>query len=731
MISRSIISRCAAAALAVGLTFVLKSLIEALVGPGPPMLIYLPAVTLSAWLGGLASGLTAVVLSAIICSYAHIHPTGSLWIYAMNDRFRLAVFALEGTLLCTLMEMLHAARRRSEAMAREAKQYQEELSRREGQLRAILDNSPSIIFLKDRAGRYVLTNGRFELLNAMTSAQSVGKTDHEIFPREAAEAFRANDQRVFELGSALEIEEVLAHDDGPHTYLSTKFPVLDAAGAVYAVGGICTDITGRKQTEGALQASEQRFRTLSHCSPVGIFLADVDGRCTYTNPRCQEIYGFNGEEALGEGWSHFIHLEDRPWVMEQWSRSAPLGAEFSVEYRTMGPGGTIRWVRDRAAPLLSDAGELIGHVGTVEDVTERREAEEAVRRERDFAEGLIATAQAIVLVLDRHGRVVRVNPFLTRVTGHGPDEVRCQDWFAHYVPPGDRPRARDAFLQALAEEGGGQITYPIVTRDGRCREVEWANRVLKGVVSDPCVLAIGHDITALKEAQQRAVQAERLAAIGEMVAGLIHESRNALHRSQVCLEMLTLEVEDRPEALNLIARLQTAQDDLYRLFEDVRSYAAPIHLEVRSCDLAEIWREAWAHLAAPRRGRVDVLREETDGLNLHCAADPFRLEQVFRNILDNALNASAEPARIEIRCDRTDLDGQPALRVAVRDHGPGLDPEQRQRIFEPFFTTKTRGTGLGMAITKRIVEAHGGQIAVGAGGGPGAEIILTLPRGLP
>jgi PAS domain S-box-containing protein len=367
----------------------------------------------------------------------------------------------------------------------------------------------------------------------------------------------------------------------------------------------------------------------------------------------------------------------------------------------------------------------------VEDITERREAEEAVRRERDFAEGLIATAQALVLVLDRQGRVVRVNPFLGRVIGCPPEEMRGEDWFAGFVPWRERSRARDAFFRAMAEEGGSHVTYPILTRDGRRREVEWASRPVQGVVNDPCVLAIGHDLTELKEAQARALQAERLAAIGEMVAGLTHESRNALHRSQVCLEMLALEVEDRPEALHLISRLQAAQDDLYRLFEDVRSYAAPIHLEVRACDLAGVWREAWVHLQALHPGRSDSLREEIDGQDLRCAADPFRLGQVFRNILDNALNASPDPAQIDLRCEGAELDGQPALRIAVRDHGPGLSPEQRQRIFEPFFTTKTRGTGLGMAISHRIVQAHGGQIAVGENGVPGAEILVTLPRGLP
>jgi two-component system, LuxR family, sensor kinase FixL len=376
-------------------------------------------------------------------------------------------------------------------------------------------------------------------------------------------------------------------------------------------------------------------------------------------------------------------------------------------------------------------GELVGHVGTMEDITERKMAEQELRRERDFAEHLIAMAHALVLVLDLEGRIVRVNPFLERITGCHPDQARGQNWFNTFVPPRERPRARDAFVRAQAEAEGDRVTYPILTWDGREREIEWANRILDGVASETYVLAIGHDITDLREAQQRALQSERLAAIGQMVAGLAHESRNALHRAQVCLEMLTLEVEDRPEAINLVARLQKAQDDLHHLFEDVRSYAAPIHLEVLVCHLPEVWREAWTQLADVRRGRDAALQEETNGLDLHCAADPFRLEQVFRNILDNALAASPDPVAIEIHCALAELDGQPALRVAVRDHGHGLSPEQRQRIFDPFFTTKTRGTGLGMAITKRIVEVHGGRIDVGEGNAPGAEIIVTLPRGLP
>jgi signal transduction histidine kinase len=238
---------------------------------------------------------------------------------------------------------------------------------------------------------------------------------------------------------------------------------------------------------------------------------------------------------------------------------------------------------------------------------------------------------------------------------------------------------------------------------------------------------------ALKQAQQRAMQAERLAAIGQVVAGLAHESRNALQRSQARLEMLALTVRDRPEALDLIARLQKAQDHLHLLYEDVRAYAAPIVLDRRPCDLTAVWREAWAHLEAAGKEKDAILRETAPGVNVHYVADAFRLGQVFHNLFDNALAAGRPPVEVEIHAEAADLEGQPAVRLFVCDNGPGLDPQQRQKVFDPFFTTKTKGTGLGMAIAKRIVEAHGGQIAVGDGAGeaPGAVFIVTLPRGTP
>ena len=126
-----------------------------------------------------------------------------------------------------------------------------------------------------------------------------------------------------------------------------------------------------------LRESEERFRSLSACSPVGIFLTDVEGRCTYTNPRCQAICGFTLEESLGDGWLQGVHPEDREQLLTDWSAWTLANSEYSNEFRFQTPEGIIRQVHLRTSPMLSPQGELIGHVGTVEDMTDRKQAEEA------------------------------------------------------------------------------------------------------------------------------------------------------------------------------------------------------------------------------------------------------------------------------------------------------------------------------------------------------------------
>jgi signal transduction histidine kinase len=306
--------------------------------------------------------------------------------------------------------------------------------------------------------------------------------------------------------------------------------------------------------------------------------------------------------------------------------------------------------------------------------------------------------------------------------------VQGREYFSVFIP---EPEVRAVIsakkkniLEGVPTRG---FESPITCKDGSKRWMVWnAERLIK-YEDEPAILVVGQDITSLKQAQEQALQSERLAAIGQMMTGLAHESGNALARSQACLEMLSFAVENQPKALNLIQRIQLAQDHLKQLYEEVRNYAAPLKLQLEEFKVALIWRQAWQNLALVRQGKAATLEEELDGTDLRLLVDHFRLEQVFRNILENALAVCTEPIAIRIVCTRCDLDGQPAIRIACQDNGPGLNAEQKKRIFDPFYTTKTKGTGLGMAIAKRIVEAHGGQIGVGPGTHGGAEIVIILP----
>jgi signal transduction histidine kinase len=228
---------------------------------------------------------------------------------------------------------------------------------------------------------------------------------------------------------------------------------------------------------------------------------------------------------------------------------------------------------------------------------------------------------------------------------------------------------------------------------------------------------------------EKAIDTECLAAIDRIVTGLAHESRNALQRCQACLSVLSTKLAGRPDLTDLLDRMQAAQDDLHRLFNQLREYAAPINLDLGMCDLAEVCRHAWSDIEPLWRGREVEFREESVLADSWCVADPSYMKRVFSNLLENALGAVTGSARVLVRFARAELNGQDAMRINIRDNGPGLAGVDKQKIFEPFVTTKVRGTGLGLAICKRIVEAHGGTIAAGNGPEPGAEILVTFPRG--
>jgi two-component system sensor kinase FixL len=344
---------------------------------------------------------------------------------------------------------------------------------------------------------------------------------------------------------------------------------------------------------------------------------------------------------------------------------------------------------------------------------------------------LVEAAACMVVILRAENTIAYFSPYSEELTGYLESEVMGRQFVPLFVPEKERTEVSHEIATTFAGQPTKAYESPIRRRDGSQRWMVWNAQRLDDFEGSPAVLAVGQDVTERREAQERLLRSERLAGIGQMVTGIAHESRNALQRIQSCSEMLELEIAGNVEAQRLVRRVQEAQDHLLHLFDEVRGFVAPIRLEQSPCRIEHVWREAWQLLDTLRRGRDVALLEKINGCSCEFSLDRFRMVQVFRNLLENSLAACRDPVAVQVSCRDVQLQEQPAIEISVRDNGPGLTPDARQNVFEPFFTTKTKGTGLGMAIARRIVEAHGGQIVVGNDSSVGAEFIIILPRSIP
>ena len=294
------------------------------------------------------------------------------------------------------------------------KRAEEALRESQALLKTIMDNCPAMIFLKDPQGRYLFANHQFERLTG-PGVEVVGKTDFEIFSQQQAAAFQANDIEVLETGTPMRFEEVALHEDGPHVSVVCKFPLFDEAKKLYALGGIVTDITDRRQAEQALQESEEalrdseeRLRLALEAGRMGVW--DWDRR---TNIRkwSKEYFLVMGllpfsVEPSYRAWAKCVHPEDLPQAKAAVEAAMTEKKEYRHQYRVVWPDGTVRWVVARGESIYDDDGQCIRLMGVLVDVTARKLAEEEIHRLKERLEAENVYLRAEVSGVHRYGDLV-------------------------------------------------------------------------------------------------------------------------------------------------------------------------------------------------------------------------------------------------------------------------------------------------------------------------------------
>lgn len=240
-------------------------------------------------------------------------------------------------------------------------------------LQAIIDNSHSVIYIKDADGRFLFMNRYYA--ERFKGGKVVGKTDHDIFPKEIADTFRANDRQVLEAGRALEFEDVALEPDGRlHTYFTVKFPIPGLPGAIC---GISSDITERKRAEEELRKSDERLREAQAMAHIGNWNWDITGNNLYWSDEVYRIFGLKPQEfgATYESFLTYVHPDDRAAVELSVSDALVNHRAYEISHRIVRPDGAERIVHERAAVMCDAEGKPARMAGTVQDVTEHRKME--------------------------------------------------------------------------------------------------------------------------------------------------------------------------------------------------------------------------------------------------------------------------------------------------------------------------------------------------------------------
>ena len=451
----------------------------------------------------------------------------------------------------------------------ERKQAEEKLKESQQLLESFLNNFPDGAWVKDLDGHFVLAN-RYVVENIYGTTENnvIGKTVHDTFPKDVADFLWGSEKRLLETGETLAVEEYVPQADGKvYNKITTKFPLYDARGNINGLGGVLIDITERKQVEDAVKESQQRLSLLIDSSPLAFIEWNTNFEVVSWNPAAERIFGYTAAEAKGKHARFIIPPEFHMYVDQVWEGLITQSGGTRATNANVTKGGqtiTCEWYN---TPLVGTDGKVLGASSLVEDITERKQTEDAVKESQQKLSLLIDSSPLAFIEWNTNFEVVSWNPAAERIFGYTAAEA--QGKHARFIIPPEFHMYVDQVWEGLiTQTGGTRATNANVTKSGQAITCEWYNTPLAG--TDGKVLGVSSLVEDITERKQAEEELQRIQIIAETVPDFIaiaSPDRSVLYVNSAGLEITGKTAEEVSKGIKIEDFQPTLSPEVLKIVE--------------------------------------------------------------------------------------------------------------------------------------------------------------------
>lgn len=594
------------------------------------------------------------------------------------------------------------------------------VSRSQQGYRELIDSMEDVMFSMTLDGELRAVNQRFAELAELPFAELIGHNLESILEEPARASAERALPRFLDRRFWQGILRVRMRKSSGIRYFDCTLRGVIKDGFVVGISGQARDVTHERE-------SEARFTQLFETLHEGVYFSTPDGRLLDANPALVSMLGYENKDELLQVnvGDLYMSAADRIDLLRD------VDDQNSVREREIilrRKDGSQRICLDTCSAIRDAAGHVLRYQGTLVDITQRREMERRLHQEQEFARRLVESFPDMIVVLDTEGRYTYVSARLTEQLGYEPEEILGKG-LGERTHADDRGPLKELHSDLVqGKRAYGTLEYRTLHKDGSWRVVRGTASPLNDASGNTIgVIASARDITDMKRLEQQVTQSERLAAMGQMMAGVAHELNNPLTAILGINDLLREKTADDATR----RQLELVQKQARRAAEIVQNLLtfsrprAPQRGAVRLDDLVLHTIQLHEYSLQVNNIKVEYIVEP--GLQT-VLGDGHQLMQVFLNLIINAEQAIREVRDRGTLRVRVAHDGTQA-KVSFQDDGPGIPPDILTRIFDPFFTTKRpgRGTGLGLSICMAIMREHGGTIEARSLPEGGARFTLTFP----